>query len=106
MQQNLKKTHEKLFIGSSGFIWVAGLLIAGSDNPYMPWVNCLGLVLFFGASVLIGRHFRQVHHSTDRSDSTRCAKKRIPRSPAPEKKLKRIHMPVVPVTKYNNLQWN
>ena len=106
MQQNQKKIHKKLFICISGSAWVAGLLIAGSDNPYMPWVNGLGLFLFVFASALIGRYFRPAHYSTESSGSKRCARKQISRSQASEKRPKRIHMPVVPVGKYSDLQWN
>ena len=106
MQQNQKKIPEKLFICISGSAWVAGLLIAGSDNPYMPWVNGLGLVLFVFASALIGRYFRLSHYRTESAGSNRCARKQIPRSHALNNKPKRIHMPVVPVGKYRDLQWN
>ena len=55
MQQNQKTICEKCFIGIIGIAWVAGLLIAGSDNTYMPWLNGVGLILFFGASILLGK---------------------------------------------------
>lgn len=106
MQQHQKKIHEKLFICISGVAWVAGLLISGSDNPYMPWVNGLGLVIFFCASVLIGRYFRLSHYSTDSAGSKRSSRKQVSPPCASEKKIKRIHMPAVPVGKYRNLQWN
>jgi hypothetical protein len=53
MQQIQKTIYEKCFIGMTGTAWIAGILIAGSDSPYMPWLNGLGLVLFLGASVLL-----------------------------------------------------
>ena len=39
----------RMVLGCAG--WVAGLLIAGSDNPFMPWPNIAGLVLFFISSL-------------------------------------------------------
>lgn len=29
-------------------MFVFGLILAGSDGPYMPWINGLGLLIFFG----------------------------------------------------------
>ena len=46
---------QKYWTGIIGIIWVAGLLIAGSDSPYMPWVNTIGLILFFIASLMLGK---------------------------------------------------
>lgn len=39
----------------SALFWVAGLMLAGSDGPFMPWTNVLGLIVFFGANISIGR---------------------------------------------------
>ena len=61
MQQNRKTLYEKCFIGSTGTVWVTGLLIAGSDSPYMPWLNGIGLILFLGASILLGKTFNPSH---------------------------------------------
>ncbi|MBC8439905.1 MAG: hypothetical protein H8D87_09480 [Deltaproteobacteria bacterium] len=61
MQQNQKTIYEKCFIGITGIAWVAGLLIAGSDSPYMPWLNGIGLILFLGASILLGKFFNPSH---------------------------------------------
>lgn len=44
-------------MGAVGFFWIAGLLVAGSDSQYMPWVNGAGLILFTGASLIMGRRF-------------------------------------------------
>jgi hypothetical protein len=38
----------------AGTAWTAGLLIAGSESPYMPWLNLIGFFIFFGASLLMG----------------------------------------------------
>ena len=40
-----------LIIGCTA--WVLGLLLAGSDGPYMPWGNLLGIIIFLGATVLL-----------------------------------------------------
>ncbi|RLC03504.1 MAG: hypothetical protein DRH34_05625 [Deltaproteobacteria bacterium] len=61
MQQIQKTIVEKCSIGILGTAWVAGLLIAGSDSLYMPWFNGVGLLLFFGASFLLGRLLNPSH---------------------------------------------
>lgn len=45
----------RLWAGLAGLFWVAGLMIAGSDSPYMPWVNGIGAFLFLGASLILSR---------------------------------------------------
>jgi len=35
--------------------WVCGLLLAGSDGPWMPYINVVGGLIFFGASLWLGR---------------------------------------------------
>lgn len=55
---------EKLWIGIKAFFWVAGLLISGSDNNFMPWVNGMGLLLFAAASLLLAR---QTVHLTSKT---------------------------------------
>lgn len=36
-------------------IWIAGLLLAGSEGALMPYLNIAGAVVFFGASVWLGK---------------------------------------------------
>lgn len=55
MQHIQKKITENCITGLMAAAWVAGLLTAGSDSPYMPWLNGMGLFLFFGASLLLGK---------------------------------------------------
>ncbi len=55
MQQKQRSFIQKCKIALTGTAWVAGLLIAGSDSSYMPWPNGLGLLLFFSASILLGK---------------------------------------------------
>lgn len=56
MQLIRKQVYRKLYIGITGFLWVAGLLAAGSESVYMPWVNGIGLCVFFIASVMLGKY--------------------------------------------------
>ena len=106
MQQHQKKINEKLFVCTSGSAWVAGLLIAGSDNPYMPWVNGFGLVLFFFASGLIARHLRLAHPIDDRVCPACSSQKKVCRSHVSKKRLKRIPLPIASIIKHRNLLWN
>ena len=52
--QNLTMKDRILVIGA-GMAWIAGLLIAGSESPYMPWVNLLGALVFLVASLILGK---------------------------------------------------
>lgn len=36
-------------------IWIIGLILAGSEGALMPYLNVAGAVVFFGASVWLGR---------------------------------------------------
>ncbi|MCP3874387.1 MAG: hypothetical protein GY699_14685 [Desulfobacteraceae bacterium] len=58
MQQTQNTIYKKCLIGLSGAVWVVGLLIAGSDSPYMPWVNGIGLILFFSANIFLSKLLR------------------------------------------------
>ena len=40
--------------------WVTGLLLAGSDNPLMPWSNLAGVVLFLTATLFMARVSRWI----------------------------------------------
>lgn len=60
MQHYRKTLGEKWYIAVTGTVWVAGLLIAGSENDFMPWVNGAGLILFLISSILLGKSFRQL----------------------------------------------
>ncbi|MFO7751170.1 MAG: hypothetical protein R6V54_13865 [Desulfobacteraceae bacterium] len=54
-QERKNRAGEKTVTGLAAVLWVAGLLAAGSDNPYMPWTNLLGLGLFSLATHLMKR---------------------------------------------------
>ncbi|HGY11091.1 MAG TPA: hypothetical protein ENK36_01835 [Desulfobacterales bacterium] len=60
---------KKYWTGIIGIIWVAGLLIAGSDSPYMPWMNIIGLILFFIASLMLGKLIQPIKQNHDFSIS-------------------------------------
>ncbi len=55
MQLNSKNIQNKGLVGLLGCVWVAGLLVAGSDSPYLPWLNLAGTLVFTGASLWLGR---------------------------------------------------
>nr|WP_321398862.1 hypothetical protein [uncultured Desulfobacter sp.] len=48
-----KKLHGMLPF--SVMIWITGLLLAGSEGALMPYLNIAGAVVFFGASVWLGK---------------------------------------------------
>lgn len=59
MQRMVNVIIEKVLFGLTGLVWVAGLLAAGSDSPFMPWPNLLGLILFAGSSFLMGKKIKK-----------------------------------------------
>jgi hypothetical protein len=62
--QQTKKIYRKCMIGITGISWITGLLIAGSDSPYMPYLNIIGLIVFWGASILLGKLLAPLNSST------------------------------------------
>jgi Sec-independent protein secretion pathway component TatC len=56
---------QKYWTGIIGIIWVAGLLIAGSESPYMPWMNIIGLILFFIASLMLEKLIQPIKQNHD-----------------------------------------
>jgi hypothetical protein len=55
MQHNHMNRYEKIILGVKGFLWVAGLIMAGSDSNFMPWGNGIGVFLFAVSSFSLGR---------------------------------------------------
>jgi hypothetical protein len=53
MQQNKKERGKVLLLTLLGICWVAGILMAGSENAFMPWLNLSGLLLNGLASYLL-----------------------------------------------------
>lgn len=56
MQQNRNSQPlaDRLKIGTAALVWTAGLLLAGSDGPLMPYLNGGGVLLFAMASLWLG----------------------------------------------------
>jgi hypothetical protein len=76
------RTVRKIKTATAGCIWITGLLIAGSDSPYMPWLNGLGILMFSGISLISGQWLSRLDSSgsgkviktpPSRSEKTRCA---------------------------------
>ncbi len=63
MQRNQKSIYERCYIAVIGVLWVTGLLIAGSDSIYMPWVNGVGLILFLLSSVMLGKYLHRTREN-------------------------------------------
>lgn len=55
MQLIKKNIYTRCVMGIAALIWVFGLLTAGSDSIYMPWLNVAGAIVFLLASLWLGR---------------------------------------------------
>jgi len=55
MQLTKKNIYNRCAMGVAALIWVFGLLAAGSDSIYMPWLNVVGAIIFLLASLWLGR---------------------------------------------------
>ncbi len=55
MQLTKKNIYNRCAMGLAALIWVFGLLAAGSDSLYMPWLNVAGVIVFLLASLWLGR---------------------------------------------------
>jgi hypothetical protein len=55
MQLTKKNIYNRCVMGLAALIWVFGLLAAGSDSIYMPWLNVAGAIIFLLASLWLGR---------------------------------------------------
>jgi len=93
MKQAQKSIYRKCFIWITGICWVAGLLIAGSDSPYMPFLNGIGLILFLSASLLLGRLFSPSHTEATDVIHPGCPQKRCPEETRPKKNNRKINSP-------------
>jgi hypothetical protein len=88
-----KAYHTKLMIGLASIFWMMGLLLAGSDSPFMPWVNGLGLLVFLLASIFLGKLLNK-----DKSASTLIIYPKFSRKP--------INHSMTQVTKHQNRRVN
>lgn len=91
MQQYPKTICEKIYIGVTGIAWVAGLLISGSDSVYMPWFNGIGLVLFFGASALLGKIVQVSREKMARGVTSKSGQKKGVNAIGSQKRIQRLH---------------
>ncbi|MCP3944619.1 MAG: hypothetical protein GY710_24510 [Desulfobacteraceae bacterium] len=55
MQPTKRNIGDKIIIGIAVFLWVLGLLVAGSDSIYMPWLNAVGALVFFVVNLWLSR---------------------------------------------------
>ncbi|MCG8565206.1 MAG: hypothetical protein MI747_08995 [Desulfobacterales bacterium] len=46
-----------------GILWVAGLILTGSEGPYMPWLNGFGALLFLKSSIVLGQWLPRLERS-------------------------------------------
>ncbi len=53
MQRQKKETGKIFILAILGICWVTGILMAGSESLYMPWLNLSGLLLNGLASFLL-----------------------------------------------------
>ena len=55
LEKKIKEKKNYVILPLPVMIWIAGLVLAGSEGPLMPYLNIGGAVVFFGASVWLGR---------------------------------------------------
>jgi len=64
MQLTKKNIYDRCVMGLAALIWVFGLLAAGSDSIYMPWLNVAGAIIFLLASLWLGRTLPRLEASS------------------------------------------
>ncbi|MBU0970557.1 MAG: hypothetical protein KKC20_07910 [Proteobacteria bacterium] len=85
MQLTKENIYTRGVIGVAGSLWVLGLLVAGSESLYMPWLNTAGAVVFLGASLWLGRILPRLGETVAISPSPAASRKKV-RISATEKK--------------------
>jgi ABC-type transport system involved in cytochrome c biogenesis permease subunit len=55
MQLTKENIYNRCVVGIAALIWVFGLMAAGSDSIYMPWLNLAGAIVFLLVSIWLGR---------------------------------------------------
>ncbi len=53
MQHRGKKAGNFFILTILGICWIAGILMAGSESSFMPWINLLGLLMNGVSSFLL-----------------------------------------------------
>ncbi len=79
MQLTKKNIYTRGVMGVAALIWVFGLLAAGSDSMYMPWLNVAGAIIFLLASLWLGRALPMLE--ADRLEANRLEANRVVSSP-------------------------
>jgi hypothetical protein len=95
MQRTQAGLQNSFLTGIGGILWATGLLLAGSDGPYMPWLNTIGLILFVGSSVVLGK----LVHPSGALVHKRADRKII------EKNERRVLFPKKSITSKNNIRF-
>nr|WP_319393535.1 hypothetical protein [uncultured Desulfobacter sp.] len=55
MEKRIQEKRLHVVLPLPVMIWIIGLLLAGSEGSLMPYLNIAGAVVFFGASVWLGK---------------------------------------------------
>ncbi len=107
MQLDRQRIKAQATIASTGFLWVTGLLLAGSDNPFMPWTNLVGLIIFLAATVLMARVGARFEREpvTDPSDATSGACKNILFPQTPKNGIHALNSTRTPPLKDRRNKW-
>lgn len=69
MQLTRKYIYNRCVLIMAALIWVLGLLAAGSDSVYMPWLNVAGAIVFLLASILLGRALPELEEESKLASS-------------------------------------
>ena len=77
MQRTIKNIYNRVVVGVAAFIWVLGLLTAGSDSMYMPWLNAAGAIVFLLASLWLGRLLPRLESSSSIASPFKFAGKKV-----------------------------
>lgn len=78
MQHKSSKLIGKIKLTVTGSCWVFGLLLAGSENSFMPWVNFLGLLIFFMAGIVLSKGLGRLENRRYRICVPKQAEPKLP----------------------------
>jgi len=77
MQLRKKNIYNRIVIGIAACIWVLGLLTAGSDGMYMPWLNAAGAIVFLLASLWLGKALPRLESTGSIVSPSKLAGKKV-----------------------------
>ena len=80
MQLTKKNIYDRAVTTIAALIWVSGLLAAGSDSIYLPWLNAGGALVFLGASLWLGRILPRLEAEGSVVSSPQLARKPVERT--------------------------